>query len=837
MIAAIKKAFDPGTKVLKQAERKAEEVLALAPHMAGLSDEQLQNKTMEFKERLAKGETLDDLLVEAFAVVREASTRVLKMTPFPVQVIGGIVLHYGNISEMKTGEGKTLTSTMPAYLNALGGSGVHIITVNEYLAGRDAREMGELFTWLGLTVGLNLNSLSAEEKREQYACDITYSTNNEMGFDYLRDHMVLYADKMVQRGLNYAIVDEVDSILIDEARTPLIISGGKKQTANLYIQADRFVKGLRAEEDYDIDIKTKTVQLNEKGMEKAEAIFKIDNLYDIKHAVLLHHINNALKANYTMGLDVDYVVQEGEVIIVDQFTGRLMIGRAYSDGLHQAIQAKEGVHIKEETSTLATITFQNLFRLYHKLSGMTGTAKTEEEEFRNIYNMIVVEIPTNRPIIRHDAPDLVYQNMKFKFDAVAKEVAQCHKKGQPVLLGTVAVETSEYISQLLKRKGIPHNVLNAKNHEREADIIMDAGKKGSVTIATNMAGRGTDIKLGEGVVELGGLAVIGTERHESRRIDNQLRGRSGRQGDPGYTRFYLSFEDELMRRFGSERMHAMIEKMGMDANEPIESKMITKGVESAQKRIEGNNYDSRKNVLEYDDVIRRQREVIYRQRQDILLQEDLTDVIFGMIESSTRRLVNKYAPQDEVDAKENKYNYKALLADLNANLFPADKINESNLAGKTEEQMIELIAAMIKDNYYEKQKLIDEEAFKEFQKVIVLRVVDTHWMNHIDAMDALRQGIHLRSYGQINPLLDYQNEGYEMFERLVAQIEGDVTRYILRAEIRQNLQREEVAKPTAAKSGKEEEKKRPVTRSTKKIGRNDPCSCGSEKKYKQCCGR
>ncbi len=773
MISAIKKMLDPSVKVLKRADKIADAVIALEPHMQGLTDEQLKHKTLEFKERIEKGETLDDLLVEAFAVVREASTRVLGMTPYKVQIIGGIALHGGNIAEMKTGEGKTLTSTMPAYLNALDGKGVHIITVNEYLASRDAREMGELYRWLGLTVGLNLTGMTSEEKKAQYACDITYSTNNELGFDYLRDHMVLYAKQMVQRKLNYAIVDEVDSILIDEARTPLIISGGQKRTANLYVHADHFVKGLKDEEDYTIDIKTKNIQLNEGGIEKAEKAFRIDNLYDIKHAVLLHHINNALKANYIMARDVDYVIQEDEIVIVDQFTGRLMKGRAYSEGLHQAIQAKEGVSIKQETSTLATITFQNLFRLYSKLSGMTGTAKTEEEEFRNIYNMMVVEIPTNRPIARLDAPDLVYKDMNAKFNAVVADVIERHKKGQPVLLGTVAVETSEYISQLLKRKGIPHNVLNAKNHEREAEIIMDAGKKGSVTIATNMAGRGTDIKLTDEVKELGGLAVIGTERHESRRIDNQLRGRSGRQGDPGYTRFYLSFQDELMRRFGSDRMHAMVDKLGMDENEPIESKMVTKAVESAQKRVEGNNYDMRKNLLEYDDVIRRQREVIYGQRQDILETEDLTDIIFGMVNSSG----------------EQEYNYEGLLVYLNTNFFPVNKVTRAAIEGKTEEQLIEYVTNLVKEDYRLKEKSIDASVFHEFQKVIVLRVVDTHWMNHIDAMDALRQGIHLRSYGQINPLHEYQSEGFEMFNRLIERIEDDVTRYIIRAEIRQNLQR------------------------------------------------
>ncbi len=837
MIAALKKMMDPSLKVLKRSDKLADEVIALEPKMAQLTDEQLQNKTIEFKERIEAGETLDDLLVESFAVVREASTRVLGMKPFKVQIMGGISLHGGNISEMRTGEGKTLTSTMPAYLNALDGRGVHIITVNEYLASRDAREMGELFNWLGLTVGLNLAGLSSDEKKQQYACDIMYSTNNELGFDYLRDHMVLYSKQCVQRQLNYAIVDEVDSILVDEARTPLIISGGQKRTANLYKHADAFVKMLKADEDYTLDIKTRNIQLNEGGIEKAEHAFRIENLYDIKHAVLLHHINNALRANYIMSLDVDYVIQEGEIVIVDQFTGRLMKGRAYSEGLHQAIQAKENVQIKQETSTLATITFQNFFRLYNKLSGMTGTAKTEEEEFRSIYNMMVVEVPTNRAIARIDAPDLVYKNINAKFNAVVEEVIECHKKGQPVLLGTVAVETSEYISQLLKRRGIQHNVLNAKNHEREAEIITNAGVKGAVTIATNMAGRGTDIKLTDEVKALGGLAVIGTERHESRRIDNQLRGRSGRQGDPGYTRFYLSFEDELMRRFGSDRMHGMIDKLGMEDEDPIESKMVTKAVESSQKRVEGNNYDTRKTLLQYDDVIRRQREVIYAQRHDILEEDDLTDIIFGMVESSMQHLVTSYMVESQEDKKAlPTLNVEGLLANVNNNLFPTDKLTEADLQAKSPEEVTELLVQKVKDIYTTKQENIDVDTFHEFQKVIVLKVVDTHWMNHIDAMDALRQGIHLRSYGQINPLHEYQAEGFEMFTRLVERIESDVTRYIVRAEIRQNLQREEVAKPTATNSGKEE-KKRPTQRKDVKVGRNDACPCGSGKKYKQCCGK
>ena len=831
---ALKKALDPGTKLLKSAQSVADKVVALEEEMKGLTDGQLQAKTDEFRQQLAAGATLDDILAPAFAVVREASTRVLGMTPFRVQIVGGICLHGGNIAEMKTGEGKTLTSTMPAYLNALEGKGVHIVTVNEYLAGRDAEEMGELFNWLGLTVGLNLAQISSDEKREAYACDITYSTNNEIGFDYLRDHMVMYADKTVQRELSYAIIDEVDSILVDEARTPLIISGGKKDTANQYIQADSLVKTLKEEEHYEIDVKSKNIQLTESGMSRAESFMGVENLYDVSNAAILHHVNNALRANYIMGLDVDYVVEEDEIIIVDQFTGRKMVGRAYSEGLHQAIQAKEGVQIKRETSTLATITFQNLFRLYNKLSGMTGTAKTEEEEFRNIYNMIVVEVPTNVPIIRIDAADFMYKNMKAKFTAVVNEVAELHDKGQPILLGTVSVETSELVSQLLRRKNIRHNVLNAKNHENEAGIIADAGKKGSVTIATNMAGRGTDIKVNDEVKDLGGLAVIGTERHESRRIDNQLRGRSGRQGDPGYTRFYLSFEDELMRRFGSERMMGIAQMM--DDENPFESKMLTKQVEGAQKRVEGNNYDTRKSLLEYDDVIRIQREQMYGQREHVLTSDDLTESIFSMIENSITRMVAAHAPV--LDEKENnpKYDYAGLVKVANGKLFAKEPLTLANVDGRSEEQLITDFVSKIKASYDEKGKIIEGDGFKEFQKVVVLRVVDTHWMAHIDAMDGLRQGIHLRSYGQINPLEDYKNEGYDMFNKLIERIEDDVTRYIYLAEIRQNLERKQVAKPVRASSGKEEVKKQPIKRSSKKVGRNEPCTCGSGKKYKMCCG-
>ena len=834
----LKKKFDPGVKLLKNAQPLADAVMALESQMRGLTDEQLQAKTPEFRARLTSGATLDDILVEAFAVVREASTRVLGLTPYRVQVLGGICLHGGNISEMRTGEGKTLTAALPAYLNGLSGKGVHIVTVNEYLASRDAEEMGQLHNWLGLTVGLNLASITPEEKQAAYACDITYSTNNEIGFDYLRDHMVMYADKQVQRGLNYAIIDEVDSILVDEARTPLIISGGKKNTANQYIQADRLVKSMREEEHFEIDVKTKNIQLTEAGMSKAEQQLGVENLYDVSVAAILHHINNALRANFIMGRDVDYVVEEGEIVIVDQFTGRKMPGRAYSEGLHQAIQAKEDVEIKKETSTLATITFQNLFRLYNKLSGMTGTAKTEEEEFRNIYNMIVVEIPTNKPITRIDAPDYMYKNMKAKFTAVANEVQHLHAIGQPILLGTVSVETSELVSRLLKQKGIKHNVLNAKNHENEAGIIADAGKKGAVTIATNMAGRGTDIKIDDEVKALGGLAVIGTERHESRRIDNQLRGRAGRQGDPGYTRFYMSFEDELFRRFGGDRMMTLAKMM--DESQPMESKMLTKQVTSSQMRVEGNNFDTRKNLLEYDDVIRLQRENMYAQRENVLVADDLTESIFAMVESSIARMVAAHEPN--LDDKDGRYDYDGLVKVANGKLFGRNPLTLANLDGKTTPQLIEFFVNHIKQGYNEKRRIIIEEtpggegSFKEFQKVIVLRVVDTHWMAHIDAMDGLRQGIHLRSYGQINPLEDYKNEGYQMFTNLIERIEDDVTRYIYLAEIRQNLERKQVAKGMTASSGKEEIKKQPIKRTGDKVGRNDECPCGSGKKYKVCCG-
>lgn len=834
MLGILNKVFDQNKREIKRLTKMAEEIDALASDMEKLSDEQLREKTEEFKARFQKGETVDNLLTEAFAVVREAAKRVLGLYPYPVQLMGGISLHDGNISEMKTGEGKTLTATMPVYLNALTGKGVHVVTVNEYLASRDATEMGQLYEFLGLTVGLNLNGLSKEEKQAAYAADITYSTNNELGFDYLRDNMVLYKEQKVQRPLHYAVIDEVDSILIDEARTPLIISGSAQKSTQLYIQANAFVSRLKKDEDFTYDEKTKGVQLTEEGMTKAEKAFGIDNLFDISHVALNHHITQALKAHSSMHLDVDYVVQEDEIVIVDQFTGRLMKGRRYSDGLHQAIEAKEGLEIQNESMTLATITFQNYFRMYEKLAGMTGTAKTEEEEFRNIYNMNVVVIPTNRPIARDDRADLIYATMDGKFRAVVEDIAERHKKGQPVLVGTVAIETSEIISKYLSKKGVPHNVLNAKNHGREAEIILDAGKQGAVTIATNMAGRGTDIKLGEGVKEIGGLCVIGTERHESRRIDNQLRGRSGRQGDPGVTQFYLSMEDELMRRFGSDNMKSMMERLGMDDTQPIQSKMVSRAVESAQKRVEGNNFDARKQLLSYDDVLRQQREILYGQRNEVLESENLREIVEKMIMTSIQRNVEGYAPGHE---DEENWNLQGIIDYVNGNLLNEGDLTVNDIRGKDTEEIAETIFAKVKERYNEKEEMLSPEQMREFEKVIVLRAVDSKWMDHIDAMDQLRQGIHLRAYGQTDPLREYQGEGFAMFENMIASIEEDVAKYIMKAEIRNNLERQEVAKGQAVnpKEDGEKVKKKPVVKQMD-VGRNDQCICGSGKKYKNCCG-
>lgn len=837
----LKKIIESDKRELKRLEKIADQIESYATAMEQLTDDQLKDKTNEFKERYQKGETLDELLPEAFATVREAARRVLGLYPYRVQMMGGVVLHDGNISEMKTGEGKTLTATMPVYLNAISGEGVHVVTVNEYLATRDASEMGELYNFLGLSVGLNLNSRSTDEKRAAYACDITYSTNNELGFDYLRDNMVVYKEQMVQRPLNFAVVDEVDSILIDEARTPLIISGQAEKSTALYNRADSFIKRLTEEEDYKIDVQSKTIALTEQGISKAEETFGLENLYDVDNTALTHHLDNALRANYIMLRDIDYVVQEGKVMIVDQFTGRIMDGRRYSDGLHQAIEAKEGVEIEDETKTMANITFQNYFRMYKKLAGMTGTAKTEEEEFREIYNMEVIQIPTNRPIQRDDRPDLLYPTMESKFKAVVADIKERHRKGQPVLVGTVAVETSEYLSQLLNKEKIPHEVLNAKNHFKEAEIILNAGQKGAVTIATNMAGRGTDIKLGFGVVELGGLAVIGTERHESRRIDNQLRGRSGRQGDPGVTQFYLSLEDDLMRRFGSDRVKALLEKMKVEEEDAvIQSKMLSKQVEGAQRRVEGNNYDTRKNILQYDDVMREQREVIYGQRYQIIsAEEDLTPVLMSMMERTIHRNVADHTQLEETKD----WNLEGIVDFAHACLLPENALSVEELTGKTREEIESLLMDKTKELYQEKiTHLNGPEQLLEFQKVVILRVVDTKWTDHIDAMDQLRESIGLRAYGQNNPLVEYQQEGYEMFNAMVAMIDYDATRLFMKAQIRQNVQREQVAQgdavhPTeqSADGVKGSEKQQPIR--VEKVGRNDLCPCGSGKKYKNCHGK
>ncbi|MFT8405982.1 MAG: preprotein translocase subunit SecA [Liquorilactobacillus nagelii] len=787
MVNVLKKWVESDKREIKRLAKIADKVETHAEKMAALSDEELKAQTPALKKRYQAGETLDDLLPEAFAVVREGAKRVLGLYPFRVQIYGGVVLHEGNIAEMKTGEGKTLTATMPVYLNALAGKGVHVVTVNEYLAQRDATEMGELYTWLGLTVGLNIASKSSDEKREAYNCDITYSTNSELGFDYLRDNMVVYREDMVQRPLNFVVVDEVDSILIDEARTPLIISGQAEPTTALYIRTDRFAKTLTEKKDYKIDLESKSVALTEQGIRKAEKYFGLANLYDPDNTALTHHLDNALRANFIMLRDKDYVVSDGEVMIVDQFTGRIMEGRRYSDGLHQAIEAKERVEIQQETKTMANITYQNYFRMYKKIAGMTGTAKTEDEEFREIYNMEVTTIPTNKPVIRDDRPDLLYPTLKSKFKAVVEDIQQRHEKGQPILVGTVAVETSELLAKLLDQAGIAHSVLNAKNHAKEAEIIMNAGQRGAVTIATNMAGRGTDIKLGPGVREVGGLAVIGTERHESRRIDNQLRGRSGRQGDPGVTQFYLSLEDDLMLRFGSERVKALLERFKVaDEDAVIQSKMISRQVESAQKRVEGNNYDTRKQVLQYDDVMREQREVIYSQRQQVIMEdESLKSVIMPMVKRTVEHIVQMHTQGEQKD-----WNLQAIIDFAIAAMVNEDSIAVNDLTGKKSEEIINYLMDRAESNYRLKEKqLYDAAQMLEFEKVVILRVVDSRWMDHIDEMDQLRQSIGLRGYGQLNPLVEYQTDGFRMFEQMIGDIEYDVTRLFLKAEIRQDIHR------------------------------------------------
>lgn len=820
---------------IRRLEKMADKVFKYEDQMATLTDDQLKAKTVEFKERYQNGESLDSLLYEAFAVVREGAKRVLGLFPYKVQVMGGIVLHHGDVPEMRTGEGKTLTATMPVYLNALSGKGVHVVTVNEYLSERDATEMGELYSWLGLSVGINLATKSPMEKKEAYECDITYSTNSEIGFDYLRDNMVVRVENMVQRPLNYALVDEVDSILIDEARTPLIVSGANAvETSQLYHMADHYVKSLN-KDDYIIDVQSKTIGLSDSGIDRAESYFKLENLYDIENVALTHFIDNALRANYIMLLDIDYVVsEEQEILIVDQFTGRTMEGRRYSDGLHQAIEAKEGVPIQDETKTSASITYQNLFRMYKKLSGMTGTGKTEEEEFREIYNIRVIPIPTNRPVQRIDHSDLLYASIESKFKAVVEDVKARYQKGQPVLVGTVAVETSDYISKKLVAAGVPHEVLNAKNHYREAQIIMNAGQRGAVTIATNMAGRGTDIKLGEGVRELGGLCVIGTERHESRRIDNQLRGRSGRQGDPGESQFYLSLEDDLMKRFGSERLKGIFERLNM-SEEAIESRMLTRQVEAAQKRVEGNNYDTRKQVLQYDDVMREQREIIYAQRYDVITADrDLAPEIQAMIKRTIERVVDGHAraKQDE--------KLEAILNFAKYNLLPEDSITMEDLSGLSDKAIKEeLFQRALKVYDSQVSKLRDEEAVKEFQKVLILRVVDNKWTDHIDALDQLRNAVGLRGYAQNNPVVEYQAEGFRMFNDMIGSIEFDVTRLMMKAQIheQERPQAERHISTTATRNIAAHQASMPEDLDLSQIGRNELCPCGSGKKFKNCHGK
>ena len=840
----LSKILDGNNKEIKQLGKLADKVIALEEKTAIVTDEEIRNKTKQFQTELAdidnvkkQNDYLDKILPEAYALVREGSKRVFNMTPYKVQIMGGIAIHKGDIAEMRTGEGKTLTATMPTYLNALAGRGVHVITVNEYLSSVQSEEMAELYNFLGLTVGLNLNSKTTEEKREAYAQDITYSTNNELGFDYLRDNMVNYSEDRVMRPLHFAIIDEVDSILIDEARTPLIISGEAEKSTSLYTQANVFAKMLKQDEDYKYDEKTKAVHLTEQGADKAERMFKVENLYDVQNVDVISHINTALRAHVTLQRDVDYMVVDGEVLIVDQFTGRTMPGRRFSEGLHQAIEAKEGVQIQNESKTMASITFQNYFRMYNKLAGMTGTAKTEEEEFRNIYNMTVTQIPTNKPVQRNDKSDLIYISQKGKFDAVVEDVVEKHKAGQPVLLGTVAVETSEYISNLLKKRGIRHDVLNAKNHEREAEIVAGAGQKGAVTIATNMAGRGTDIKLGEGVEELGGLAVIGTERHESRRIDDQLRGRSGRQGDKGDSRFYLSLQDELMIRFGSERLQKMMSRLGLDDSTPIESKMVSRAVESAQKRVEGNNFDARKRILEYDEVLRKQREIIYNERNSIIDEEDSSQVVDAMLRSTLQRSINYY-----INTADDEPEYQPFIDYINDIFLQEGDITEDDIKGKDAEDIFEVVWAKI-EAAYQSQKDILEEQMNEFERMILLRSIDSHWTDHIDTMDQLRQGIHLRSYAQQNPLRDYQNEGHELFDIMMQNIEEDTCKFILKSvvQVEDNIEREKTtefgeAKHVSAEDGKEKVKPKPIVKGDQ-VGRNDDCPCGSGKKFKNCHGK
>ena len=831
MASIFKKLFDNEYKELKRFNAIAEKIDALDSEYSKLSDKKLAAKTDEFKKRLENGETIEDVLVEAFATIREVAYRLIGEKAYFCQLLGGLAIHYGNIAEMKTGEGKTLTTIFPAYVNALTGLGVHVVTVNEYLTQRNAEWMGPIFKFLGLTVGVNLRELSPKEKQEVYNCDIMYTTNNELGFDYLRDNMVVRKEDRVGRKLNYCIIDEVDSILIDEARTPLIISGGVMQNINLYEQADMFAKSLTENVDYIKDEKTRTISLTDEGSHKCEKMFKIQNLYDINNTALVHHINLALKANYFMFKDVDYVVQEGEIIIVDQFTGRLMKGRAFSEGLHQAIEAKERVKVNQETKTLATITFQNLFRMYSKLSGMTGTAKTEEEEFRNIYNMYVICIPTNKPVIRVDETDLLYPGKEGKYNAIIRVIEDRHKLGQPVLVGTIAIETSELISKMLTKKKIKHEVLNAKNHAREAEIIAHAGEIGAVTIATNMAGRGTDIKLGEGVKELGGLCVIGTERHESRRIDNQLRGRAGRQGDPGFSQFFVSFEDDLLVRFGSDKYKAMMASIGFTGDQAIRNKMFSKTVETAQKRVEGNNFDIRKHLLSYDDVMNQQRTIIYAKRNEILDNESIHETVLNGFKDNITNLVMSHLIETR---KLSDKDYEEILEFANENLLKKYRLNLSEIKDKNEQEVIDVVYDKVVKDYEEKIKDVPKEITNEFEKAISLRVIDSNWMEHISTMSHLREGVGLRGYANENPLQAYTMEGYQLFDAMINKINSEISTYLLKSEVRQNTERKEVAKKVITNDGKDTVK---TQKKSNKIGRNDPCPCGSGKKYKQCCGK
>ena len=825
----LKKLLDSEYKELKRFDKLADEIISLEDSMANLKDEDFKNKTNEFKERLSKGETLDDILVQAFALAREACYRGIGEKPFKVQIIGGLAIHYGNIAEMKTGEGKTLTTVLPAYVNSLTGKGVHVVTTNEYLSDRNANWMKPIYDLLGVSVGVNLRDMTPKEKQDVYNCDITYSTNNEIGFDYLRDNMVVNKEDRVQRPLNYCIIDEVDSILIDEARTPLIISGGKANSNSLYIEANRAVKNLKEDEDYTVDLKTKSVSLTEEGSKKIEKILNIKNLYDIDNAGLVHHLNQALKANYAFAKDVDYVVSDGQVIIVDQFTGRLMQGRQYSDGLHQAIEAKEGVTINVETKTMATITFQNLFRMYNKLSGMTGTAKTEEEEFRNIYNMYVICIPTNKPVIREDLADLVYATEKGKYKAIINTVKEIHSKGQPILIGTISVESNEHLSGLLKKAGLPHEVLNAKNHEREAEIIAKAGEKGAITLATNMAGRGTDIKLGEGVKELGGLCVIGTERHESRRIDNQLRGRAGRQGDPGMSQFFVSFEDDLMRRFGTDRIKMMLQSLGVDEDMAIRSKTLTKSIETAQKRVEGNNYDIRKSLLDYDNVLNEQREIIYNKRNEIIDNESISQTVMDTFKETINVLCeNHIAPEGHLTENDK----SEIVEYVNTNFLKKQNLKVEDIIDLKDKDVPEYISSLVIKDYEEKVKGLPVR--NEFERAISLRVIDSNWVEHMNTMEHLKEGIGLRGYSQTNPVQAYTMEGFELFDKLLDKIDNDISVFLLKAEIRQNTEMKQTIKGSA-NDGKEKIKSTP--KKVTKIGRNDPCPCGSGLKYKKCCGK